>query len=394
MAPPRGPRPCSTPLHRALPQQVRFINAESTGSFVRRLALANGLEFAGLLDLIGRGRKALPALGSAELYLNAPALSQLSVLTGCAPPRLAQALPAAQPERLLPGLRNYPAWRWFPQESGQQYLVRACPLCAAARGATQTVYVWSDMPWQVCLKHGTWQDNVRPEGAWRPSPEAMAWIARAHQRRRLFEQHLGQAGRALFADAHATCMYWNQQVVRLRGWRERQRQFTRMDESTPILQSLAIYPEAVELAKLFGRYERQRLTGTLDRILWWRQLAHRIEEWARPLRWGLVRNMLWQECGLNLPITAWIAHHDPYLRVHPKLYRITGPCSRALRRTRRVPSYGRHRAHADGFLPLDQLSCLPSPSSSEWNVNELGDWAQATGYQQLRSRALGMRLGF
>lgn len=365
MAPPKGQRPCSTPLHRALPQQIRFIDAESAGSYIHRLASANGLEFTELLNLVGRGRKILPALGTAELYLNTPALSRLSVLTGCTPDRLQRALPAARAELVLPSTRNTPAWRWFSQGSRRQHLVRACSLCAAARGATQTVYVWSDLPWQVCLRHGTWQNN-RPGRHVRGLPaEAMVWIVQAHRRRLAFEQRLGPMGRPLFADAYMTLMTWKQQGWILPEWLLRRRTLVRFDSASHVLSSVVTYPEAVELAQLFGQYERQRLTGTLKEHEWWRQLASTALRWGAPAGWPVRTGTDTDEA--TEPIAAWIARHNPSGKPGRKLRKPAWPLTPGrytqLHRYRRVRLRGPHDS-ADRLLPLERLSCLCLPDTT------------------------------
>ncbi|MGW1878809.1 TniQ family protein [Streptomyces sp. NPDC001975] len=365
MAPPRGRRPCSTPFHRALPQQVRFINAESAGSYMHRLASANGLEFAKLLDLVGRGRKALPAPGSAELYFNSTALSRLSILTGCSPARLQQALPAARAEHLLPSTRNTPAWRWLLQGSQQQHLVRACSLCAAARGATQTVYVWSDLPWQVCLRHGTWQDNQPGRDARGLPAKATTWLLQAHRRRLAFEQRLGQMGRPLFADAYMTLMTWNQQGWILSEWLVRRQSLEGIDSTGPVLSSMVTYPEAVELAKMFGRYERQRLTGTLKEHEWWWQLAYTMVRWGAPTGWPVRTGTDTEEA--REPIAAWIAQHNPSPRPRRKLYKPAQTLAHGrwtmLHRHRRPWPRTPHEI-TDRLLPLERVSCLCLPGTT------------------------------
>lgn len=363
MAPPKGPRPCSAPLHRALPQQVRFLHGESAGSFVHRLAAANGLEFADLLHLIGRGRKKLPAPGSAELYFNAAALSRLSVLSGRDPRRLQHALPAARPENMLPSVRNYPAWRWFPQESGRQRLVTACRGCAAVRGAMQTVYVWSDLPWQVCLRHGTWQDLQPDRDAWAPPAKAMTWILQTHQRRLAFEQRLGPMGRPLFADAYMTLLTWQQQGWMLPQWLDRRQSLDGIDSTSPLLASVVMYPEAVELAQLFGQYERRRLTGTLQEHQWRWQLADAVVRWQAPPGWPVRTATATDEA--REPIDAWIARHNPTGGPRRTLHRVSvsPPHWTQLHRHRRLRLQEPH-PHTDPFTPLERMSCLSLASDT------------------------------
>ncbi|GGS95818.1 hypothetical protein GCM10010270_79750 [Streptomyces violaceus] len=344
------------------------MDAESAGSYVYRLASANGLECAELLDLVGRGPETVPALGSAELYLDAAALSRLSVLAGYDSVRLQRALPATRPEYLLPSMRSSPCWRWFSRESGRQHLVRACRLCAAVRGAQQTSYVWSDMPWQVCIRHGMWQDDQPEKNAWAPPDDAMAWILQAHRRRLVFERRLGRMGRVLFADAYTALMSWNQRGLTLPGWLVRRQSLDGVDRTSPVLQSVVIYPEAIELAQMFGRYECQRLTGTLNQHVWWNHLAERIWQWNGTWPWAM-RNSTDE---LRKPIDAWVAQHHPSHRSERERYTPSINRRRWTRR-RRIGGLPLKEPHgiADRILPLEKVSCLCQPGVGSGYANSL-----------------------
>uniref|UniRef100_UPI0038D4C415 TniQ family protein n=1 Tax=Streptomyces virginiae TaxID=1961 RepID=UPI0038D4C415 len=360
MTPSKGPLPCSTPLRRALPQQVRFIDAESAASYIDRLAAANGLEYTELLHLIGRGVKALPAPGSAELYLNARALDRLSVLSGHPADRLQRGLPAVRFGHVPPIGDRYAAWRWCPSESGRQHLVRACRACAAALGTKQEVFVWSDMPWQVCLRHGTWQDGRPGHHAWRPPADAMEWILKTHRGRLALEQRLGQMGRPLFADAYMTVLTWVQQGRMLPGWRVRQQSLEGIGNTgMPFMPSVVVYPEAVDLARLLGHYERQRRTGTLKEHEWWWQLAYTLVRWNAPSGWALRTGTGTDEA--RDPLDAWINQHNPLHKPGRKSYRISDKPGRwtQLYRHRRLRLTKPHE-HMDRLLPLERVSCLPS----------------------------------
>ncbi|MGW1234249.1 TniQ family protein [Streptomyces californicus] len=357
MTPPKGPLPCSTPLRRALPQQVRFIDAESTASYINRLATANGLEYTELLHLVGRGVKALPAPGTAELYLNTRALDRLSVLSGHPADRLQRALPAVRFGHVPPIGDRYAAWRWCPSESGRQHLVRACRACAAAPGTEQEVFVWSDMPWQVCLRHGTWQDGQPEHHAWTPPADAMEWVLEAHRRRRVFEQRMGPMGRPLFADAYMTVRTWIRQGWMLPGWFVRQSSLTGIDDTS--MPSVVTYPEAVELAHLLGRYERQRRTGTLKEHEWWWQLASTLVQWNAPSGWAVRTGTDTDEA--RGPIDAWITQHNPSHKPGRKLHKSSAAPGRwtQLHRHRRL-RLKRPHDRVDRLLPLEKVSCLPS----------------------------------
>ncbi|MFE1764017.1 TniQ family protein [Streptomyces angustmyceticus] len=324
-----GPWPSSGELRRSLPRQVRFISAESTGSYVRRLAYANGLEPIAVLDLVGRGQKALPDPASTELYLNAAALARLSVLVGCSAARLQQVLPTVRASRLLQTHSKAPAWRWLPRREFQQYVVAACHLCAAAKGARQEAYVWSDTAWHVCVRHGLWLDDQSAgEAAWSLPGECLQPVVQAHRERIRFERSSGPMGRALFADAYSACAHWwNEPRLTLPIWRERQQPFPHVDYSSPFPALLVIYPEVVKLAKMFARHERHRQRGTLDLPAWREQLRKVFRVWGSPLEIEEVAQ----------PIALWTSRHRP------------------------TPRSGRLYAHSKDDLegPLEHLTCLP-----------------------------------
>ncbi|WP_145503672.1 hypothetical protein [Streptomyces sp. CFMR 7] len=156
-------------------------------------------------------------------------------------------------------------------------------MCAAARDVEQVAFVRSDLPWKVCLRHGTWQDGRPEQNVWTPPADAMDWILQTHQRRVTFEQRFGRMGRPLFADAYITVLTWYQQGWVSPGWFARQRSLRGIDSTS--LPSIVTYPETVEMAHLLGRYERQRRTGTLDEARWMRQLAETLARWSAPSGW-------------------------------------------------------------------------------------------------------------
>ncbi|MFF2308201.1 TniQ family protein [Streptomyces sp. NPDC058128] len=339
------------PIRRALPQQVRFFNAESSASYISRLASANGLEFAELLELIGRGRKALPVRGSAELYLNEFALARLSVLSGHPVDRLQQTLPAARAEHMLPSSRRYPAWCWLSEESRWQHLVRVCRLCSAARGIMQVVFVWSDLPWRVCLRHGTWLDSRPQHGMGAPPADAMEWVLQAHRRRLAVEKRLGQEGRHLLADAYVTLTSWKQQGLTLRRWWERGDALRDASLVPAAVSSVALYPEAVELASMLGKHKRQYLSRKAGQQLWWEILARTMGEWGAPLAWAVMSS------AVRKPVQSWRDQHDPARRPLRELHPAAG--RRALDELYRRVGKGQALSfNTSQILPLEKISCV------------------------------------
>ncbi|MFI5680042.1 hypothetical protein [Streptomyces cellulosae] len=64
---------------RALPVKIGFLRAETNGAYLQRLAWANGLQIAELLNRLGSGPAQPVRLDEAELYLSAAALERLSI---------------------------------------------------------------------------------------------------------------------------------------------------------------------------------------------------------------------------------------------------------------------------------------------------------------------------
>jgi uncharacterized protein (DUF1778 family) len=211
------------------------------------------------------------------------------------------------------------------------------------------------MPWQVCIRHGMWQDDQPEKNAWVPPDDAMAWILQAHRRRLVFERRLGRMGRVLFADAYTALMSWNQRGLTLPGWLVRRQSLDGVDRTSPVLQSVVIYPEAIELAQMFGRYECQRLTGTLNQHVWWNHLAERIWQWNGTRPWAM-RNTTDE---LRKPIDAWVAQHHPSHRSERVRYTPSINRRRWTRR-RRIGGLPLKEPHgiADRILPLEKVSCL------------------------------------
>ncbi|QID39803.1 hypothetical protein G3260_006752 [Streptomyces albus] len=188
-----------------LPRQIRFIAGESTGSFARRLAAENGLQPEEFWPMVGNGGQIFDPRYS-EVYLNAAALSRLARLAGHDAATLQWLLPNLRPHHLM-DTGPSPEWRW-PWDAASGYLVRACELCARAKGTDENAYLISPTTWQVCTRHQRWLDNRREEHTGSIPLHHLPDIIQAHHRRLTLERRLGESGRALFADAYAIAAYW------------------------------------------------------------------------------------------------------------------------------------------------------------------------------------------
>lgn len=280
---------------------------------------------------------------STEVYLNPAALERLAVLSGYSVQVLQRAVPHLRSHHLLPGGPE-PVWQW-PQWQLRDplFLVRACDLCAVARGRPSDVYLVSVTRWRVCVRHRRWLDNLREAGTTWLALDGLPEVVAAHRQRVLLERRLGSGGRALFADAlHIAAAWWNVPAIAPPVWAARRRLLAEPVGSDLRIAPLACYPEVVQLAFLLAVRERRRMRGTWGsgpETAWLEKVAAKMEDWRMPVA-----------AGMHL-FGAWVQRHSTPL-----------PASGARR-----PAQGRWRPlptpmpHAPGppDALLENLTCLP-----------------------------------
>ncbi|MFG2305274.1 hypothetical protein [Actinacidiphila glaucinigra] len=333
---------------------VRSIDGESTGSFARRLADANGIpdqEFWAMFGTPARKGGAPSDPRYSDGYLNAAALERLAVMAGRQVRELQFALPNLRPHRLLPEQAD-PVWDW-PWDTSGCFLVRVCEVCAHIKNTSLLSYLASDTTWQVCWDHRRWLDNRREPGTDAITLDALPEVLNAHQQRVVLERRLGAGGRALFADAYAiVSCWWNVPALNAPVWGNRQHLLARAGRDHLRVAPLVFYPEAVQLAQALAARERQRLRRTLTpegHYRWLDKMAAAMDRWGIP-----------SEPGLDA-VEHWADQHPPLKPPRGK--------TRDLQAAR--PMRGRHRrlplpdnAHALN-APLGERSCLP------WKLGEL-----------------------
>jgi len=328
-----------------LPRQVRFVAQESTGSFVRRLAVENGWSAQEMWAQLGDGERLFEPEHS-EGYLNAAALGRLAALTGRSEAELQWALPNLRPHRLLDAAGG-PAWTW-PWYATHGFLVRSCELCARTRGVSEEVFLALPQPWTVCLRHRRWMDHRREPGAAVIRLAALPEVLAAHRQRLRLERALGAMGKALFADAYAiVSCWWNVPSLAPAMWEERRRRLPGQGRDSLRIAPLVFYPQAVALAQDLARYERRRQRRSLS--------EDALAEWLRQMH-GRVRD--WQMPDLAVePICGWAELHAPGA--------VPGHASSPGRgRWRRLPDAVPHTGQPGDEL-LTERTCLP------WKLGEL-----------------------
>ncbi|MGW6739303.1 hypothetical protein ACWGDX_00920 [Streptomyces sp. NPDC055025] len=342
---------------------VRFIGGESNGSYIRRLADANGIPDQEFWPMFGTPLRKDGVPDNPryrEGYLNAAALDRLAVMTGRTVTELQSALPNLRTKRLLTAAGG-PAWDW-PWDTRGCFLVRMCEMCARIKGTAWDSYLAADATWQVCAAHGRWLDNRRNPEAAAIALSAVPEVANAHRLRVLLERRLGAGGRAMFADAYAiTSCWWNIPVLNAPVWRTRRRALGSAGRDELRVAPLVFYPEAVHLAYRLAARERQCQRRTLaqgaDRA-WLEKMAVLLKEWGIPVTEGLV------------VVEEWMVRHPP---ASP------GPLGRAGLEEREDdaerPARGRYRR-----LPLpsphtglaqDEKSTFADHSCLHWRLGDL-----------------------
>ncbi|MFF7043703.1 TniQ family protein [Streptomyces massasporeus] len=270
---------------------------ESAGSFVNRLAHANGLELGDLLSRVGEGPQPvnphLPAL--AELQVNRAALDHLAVLSGRTVAQLQLALSHLEDRFLLPE-DGQACWKW-PFRVQEWHLVRCCDLCARARGVDEATWLVSPDRWRVCLRHRRFTDADRGRGPAAVRLETLPEVMRAHAERLRLESRFGAAGAELFADAFQVVTRWWERTPDVWSWTQRA-WGVGLEARELRTAPLVIYPEAVQMAREMLRYEQQAERTRSVRASWLEEVQQLVGGW------GLEGVEGWGE------LVQWLDHHS------------------------------------------------------------------------------------
>ncbi|MCX4474867.1 TniQ family protein [Streptomyces cellulosae] len=283
---------------RPLPLRVGPVPGESTGSFVNRLAHANGLSLAAFLDRVGQGEaSAYPERvekypQSTEMYVNEAGLRYLAVLADLSPVLLQRDLPSLGAGRLLAGGPEEAAeWRW-PWEPVAGHLVRYCPSCGDDLGVGEAVWLMSPDSWQVCLRHGYWSDDARGRGPGFMELAELPETVTAHRLRQELAERWGQAGEELFADSFQVAVYWWTRMPDTVCW-VRRAWAAGLDAREMRAAPLVIYPEAAELARAMLDFERAGQRDTTDRSRWLAGVEQLMAGWGVDVAEGRQALLVW-----------------------------------------------------------------------------------------------------
>lgn len=328
-----------------LPLRARPLPGESTGSFVNRLAHANGLGLADFLQRVGQatGSSSSDAARVAkyprytEMYVNGPGLDYLAVLAGEPAAVLRRSLPSLAPRHLLPGDADADAvWKW-PWQPSEGRLVRYCTECAEARGVREPAWWLIPDSWRLCARHRQWCNDSRTEPLDGLSLKELPEVVDAHLKRcRLYKQ-FGRSGEELFADAFQVAVDWWRSMPRVLRWVHRAWACGLEDRSAQVM-PLVIYPEAAQLAQLMVEFEQSDVRDTGARSLWLGRAEALMESWELDVQVGRV------------PLLDWLHRHRA--PANPETQPACG------RRWARLPLAPGHSRLASPTGPLEQRSCL------------------------------------
>ncbi|WEH12227.1 TniQ family protein [Streptomyces sp. VNUA24] len=328
----------------AKPVDLSAVRGEAASSFVVRLAAANGIQPAGVLDdLRVRGHHALDPRTS-EVLLSSQGIGLLAVLAGRDEAHLRRTLPTAAAGPV--SSRARPA-RVGPWPAGWTVLAE-CSGCTARRSdGLPPVWLAVRASWQVCVRHGQWLQGA--DRAQHISLAGLEEVVEAHRRRMRLEQRVGPYARALLADALQVAGFWwrCRQMGSDTVWARRERALglARRPQALP----LVVYPEAVTVAEAMAVHERQRC--------WGRDFDNGAPGWVsrRWITWvgerlGMTEQM---EHGGYRALRSWTMNH-----------RVAAPVAARLAQTAPPPGYRSGQMqplepHRPLSETLEDSSCLP-----------------------------------
>ncbi|MFF1475385.1 TniQ family protein [Streptomyces mirabilis] len=279
------------PLH----LRLRFLQNESTGSYVTRLAARNLWPVEQLLARVGIGPMPVEPQYT-EMYVSRYARERLAILSGCSEAELSLRLVSVRDEFLMPD-GSADDWDW-PWDARAGFIVQACSLCAASRGTRSPAWLILPDPWHVCLRHGRWTDNSRSLQNPYIDLRGHPGVVRAQQRLNRVRKRLGYAAaRWVEADALSvlTCVGYREDPSRARE-REWAVLAARVGEqrARPVAQFGMLSRLAWDMAWLEERRRAGRLSAVdsrdwLRRVVRQRGFAFRepLKHWTsghRPLR--------------------------------------------------------------------------------------------------------------
>lgn len=237
----------SPPFLQPLPRQVKPFPAETSASYVARLAHANRLDAEALRYYITGDRRRSPPM---------PA-TRLAVVTGIPAQVLRYAIPDLDADPSLPVVHQGDPWMQRHGDDGP-----ACRMCVLARGITLPVRCWKRPERLICLRHRRWICPLTRDD--QPDLSNQPEILQAHKRHLRLARRFGRDPTArMFARADHICRRWHEQRQHDQDFRRRMAIFHgpdwRVQPTHPTI-AASIYPQVVALTRLLITPHWQALT--------------------------------------------------------------------------------------------------------------------------------------
>lgn len=282
---------------RSLPFPLAPLPAETTVSFLRRLATANAVPLDAITSQVGfTPNRRLPT--NADLALTRSAWDRLSVMTGRTPADLMRALrPVAPPPRAAAHPETPRVMVATPRD---REITAACRHCLTERAiCDELVEIWLDAAAHLCHRHHTWLRDQQLDISVTPE------LTRAQRRHaRLAAQYAADHLAAAWAHARHITDGWRQfpfhpMAVRFRARTDLLTRHNRLDF---LPQACAAYPETVHLAAIIAEPRWHAAAGG-DR--------HDHERFLREVNHRLETDEL-HRTGVDDPLLAWLRATSGY----------------------------------------------------------------------------------
>jgi len=311
--------------------RLRFLQGESTGSYVTRLAARNNRPAQEVLRSMGTGPVPVDPQYT-EMYVSRYARERLATLAGHTVAEMQERLVGLRDEFLMPKNAK-DDWEW-PWDARAGYIVQACSLCAARRGTRSPAWLILPDPWHVCLRHQRWTDNSRSTKHPYIDLRELAEVVRAQQRLNRIRKRLGPAGRWVFADACSILVRsgYLEDPAQTRQWG-----VLAAELGEQRVRSLAQFSRLSLLTRDLAWLEVRRLNGVLG--------STEYQDW-------LPRTTSRHGYRFIEPLTVWHRQHRPLKQGIPQLCSGDVPSSAVVRRVTGhvLPS---------PLAPVEELTCLP-----------------------------------
>jgi TniQ len=290
------------PVLNRLPRTVKPFPAETTASYLARLAHANRLDAEALRHYITGRRHRTPPF---------PA-DRLAIVTGYPVRALRYAIPDLS-FGYGPLDSDHYNNAGFPQHKTDDG--PACNRCALARGITMPVRCWKRPENVICLRHRRWIGPGAETG--QPGLSAQPAILQAHKRHLRLVRRFGRDQVATgFAVADHICRRWHEHRRHDAGFCDRMLAFHgprwQAPPASPTV-AAAIYPQAVALTRLLVSPYWQALSS-----------GHRgrQELFIAEVRRTVAPGYLWpQPYRPADPLGSWITEHHLPSGYRPALFR-------------------------------------------------------------------------